>query len=67
MDNDTLMFAAIFLVAIVVICAGVVVVALNRVGSPSKARLQKRRSNSRQGRRSDGTPMSPLPRRNFMK
>ena len=44
MDNDTLMFAAIFLVAITVICSGVVMVALNRVGSASKARLQKRRT-----------------------
>jgi len=44
MDNDTLMFAAIFLVAITVICAGVVMVALNRVGSSSKARRQKRKT-----------------------
>ena len=47
MDNDTMMFAAIFLVAIVVICAGVVMVALNRVGGTSKARQLKRRSNYR--------------------
>jgi hypothetical protein len=46
MDSDTLMFAAIFMVAIVVICAGVVVVALNRIGSTSKA-LKKRRPNYR--------------------
>lgn len=44
MDNDTLMFAAIFLVAITVICAGVVAVALNRVGSKPKGRLQKRKT-----------------------
>jgi NhaP-type Na+/H+ or K+/H+ antiporter len=44
MENDTLMFAAIFLVAISVICAGVVMVAMNRVGHASKARLQKRRT-----------------------
>ena len=46
MDNDTLMFAAIFLVAIIVICAGVVAVAFNRIGSTSKA-LKKRRPNYR--------------------
>jgi hypothetical protein len=46
MDNDTLMFAAIFLVSIVVICAGVVAVAFNRIGSKSKA-LKKRRPNYR--------------------
>ncbi len=44
MNNDTLMFAAIFLVSITVICAGVVMVALNRVGGTPKARAQKRRS-----------------------
>jgi hypothetical protein len=44
MENDTLMFAAIFLVAIVVICAGVVTVAFSRIGSTSKA-LKKRRPN----------------------
>lgn len=44
MNNDTLMFAAIFLIAITVICAGVVMVALNRIGSTSKARRQKRRT-----------------------
>lgn len=44
MDNDTLMFAAIFLISITLICAGVVMVALNRVGSTSKSRAQKRRS-----------------------
>ena len=43
MDNDTLMFAAMFLLAITVICAGVVMVALNRVGHTSK-RLQKRKT-----------------------
>jgi hypothetical protein len=46
MDNDTLMFAAIFLVAIIVICAGVVALAFNRIGSTSKA-LKKRRPNYR--------------------
>jgi hypothetical protein len=46
MDNDTLMFAAIFLAAIIIICAGVVAVAFNRVGSTSKA-LKKRRPNYR--------------------
>ena len=44
MDNDTLMFAAIFLVSITVICAGVVVVALNRIGGPSKPRPHKRKT-----------------------
>ena len=44
MANDTLMFAAIFLISIAVICAGVVMVALNRVGAPSRARALKRRS-----------------------
>jgi hypothetical protein len=44
MNNDTLMFAAIFLVAIILICAGVVVVTLRRLGSTSKTRLQKRRT-----------------------
>ena len=46
MDNDTMMFAAIFLVAVTVICAGVVAVAFNRIGSTSKA-LKKRRRNYR--------------------
>ena len=44
MDNDTLMFAAIFLVSITVISAGVVAVALNRVGHTSKVGFQKRRT-----------------------
>lgn len=44
MENETLMFAAIFLVTITVICAGVVAVALNRVGHTSKGRLQKRKT-----------------------
>ena len=44
MDNETLMFAAIFLVDITAICGGVVMVALNRVGHTSKGRLQKRRT-----------------------
>ena len=44
MNNDALMFAAIFLISITVICAGVVMVALNRVGHTSRARLQKRRT-----------------------
>ena len=42
MDNDALIFAAIFVIAITVICAGVVMVALNRVGSASKARSKRR-------------------------
>ncbi len=46
MDNDMLMFAAIFLVSITVICAGVVAVALNRVGSASRAR-QRHKANYR--------------------
>ena len=46
MDNDTLMFAAIFLASVIVICAGVVAVALNRIGSTPKA-LKKRRPNYR--------------------
>lgn len=44
MNNDMLMFAAIFVISITVICAGVVMVALNQVGSGSKGRLQKRRT-----------------------
>ena len=44
MGSDTLMFAAIFLIAIVVICAGVVMVALNRVGSSSRARRRHKAS-----------------------
>jgi len=44
MNDDTLMFAAIFLVCITVICAGVVAVALNRVGTRSKGRFRKRRT-----------------------
>ena len=43
MDNDTMIFAAIFLISITLICAGVVMVALNRVGSTSKG-PQRRRS-----------------------
>ena len=44
MENDTMMFAIIFLVSITVICAGVVAVALTRVGGQSKTRRQKRRT-----------------------
>jgi len=44
MNSDMLMFAVVFVVAITVVCAGVVMVALNRVGNTSKARAQKRRS-----------------------
>ena len=44
MDKDMLMFAAIIPVAIIVICNGVVMVALNRVGHTSRARLNKRRT-----------------------
>lgn len=44
MNDNTLMFAAIFLVSITVICAGVVAVAFNRVGTGSKGRVPKRRT-----------------------
>ncbi len=50
MNNETLMFAAIFLVSIIVICAGVVMVALNRVGSTTSA-TRKRRVNYRASHR----------------
>lgn len=36
MDNGTLVFAAVFLMSITVICTGVVMVALNGVGHTSK-------------------------------
>jgi hypothetical protein len=41
MNNDALMFAVIFIVATTLICAGVVMVALNRIGSAAKFRPRK--------------------------
>jgi hypothetical protein len=43
MNNDALMFAAIFIVVITVICAGVVMVALNRIASASNVRARRRK------------------------
>jgi len=43
MNNDTLMFVAAFIVAITVICAGVVMAALNRIGSTSNVRTRRRK------------------------
>jgi hypothetical protein len=42
MNNDALMFAVIFIVATTLICAGVVMVAFNRVGSAANFRPRKR-------------------------
>ncbi len=42
MNNDALMFAVIFIVATTLICAGVVMVALNRIGSAAKFRPRRR-------------------------
>ncbi len=42
MNNDALMFAVIFIVATTLICAGVVMVALNRVGTRRMFRPRKR-------------------------
>ena len=47
MNNDALMFAVIFIVATTLICAGVVMVAVNRVGSASYARSRRRKSGYR--------------------
>jgi hypothetical protein len=44
MNNDALMFAVIFIVATTLICAGVVMVALNRIRDASNVRRRKRRS-----------------------
>jgi hypothetical protein len=41
MNNDALMFAVIFIVATTLICAGVVMVALNRIKSASNFRPRK--------------------------
>lgn len=50
MDNDALMFVAIFVIATTVICAGVVMVAFNRIGS-SGARSRKRKTGYRSSQR----------------
>jgi hypothetical protein len=42
MNNDALMFAVIFIVATTLICAGVVMVALNRVRDAANVRSRKR-------------------------
>ncbi|HEY1898034.1 MAG TPA: hypothetical protein VGG62_17275 [Terracidiphilus sp.] len=42
MNNDALMFAVIFIVATTLICAGVVMVALNRVRDAANVRPRKR-------------------------
>ena len=42
MNNDALMFVLIFIIATTLICAGVVMVALNRIGSASNFRPRKR-------------------------
>ena len=47
MNNDLLMFAAIFIVAISVLCGGVFLVMLNRIGSSSRMRLRKRKTGYR--------------------
>jgi|HubBroStandDraft_2_1064218.scaffolds.fasta_scaffold234981_2 hypothetical protein len=47
MNNDVLVFAVIFTVAITVICAGVIMVALNRVGATANARPRRRKSGYR--------------------
>jgi hypothetical protein len=47
MNDDVLMFAAIFIVAVVAICGGVFLVTLNRVGISSRARPRRRKSGYR--------------------
>jgi hypothetical protein len=42
MNNDALMFAVIFIVATTLICAGVVIVALNRIGNTANFRPRRR-------------------------
>jgi hypothetical protein len=42
MNNDAMMFAIVFIVATTLICAGVVMVALNRIGNAGKFRPRKR-------------------------
>jgi hypothetical protein len=42
MNNDALMFAVIFIVATTLICAGVMMVALNRIRDASNVRRRKR-------------------------
>jgi hypothetical protein len=49
MNNDALMFAVIFIVATTLICAGVVMVALNRVRDAANVRSRKRKSRYRPG------------------
>lgn len=43
MDGDTLIFAAIFMVAITGLCGGVVLFALNRVSSASNTLRHRRK------------------------
>jgi FlaG/FlaF family flagellin (archaellin) len=47
MNNDVLVFAVIFIIAITVICAGVVMAALNRVSGTANARRRRRKSGYR--------------------
>ncbi len=47
MNNDGLMFAVIFIVATTLICAGVVMVALNRVRDAANVRPHRRGSRYR--------------------
>jgi len=47
MNNDVLVFAVIFIVAITLICAGVVMVALNQVDAAANVRLRRRKSGYR--------------------
>jgi hypothetical protein len=47
MNNDLLMFAAIFIVAISVLCGGVFLVMVNRIGTSSRTRLRKRKTGYR--------------------
>ena len=55
MDGDTLIFAAIFMIAIMGLCGGVVLLALSRVSSASQA-LRHRRA---------GVPHSPTRHRAY--
>ena len=41
MNNDALIFVAIFIIATTIICAGVVMVALNRIGSAASPRKRR--------------------------
>ena len=41
MNNDAMMFAVIFIVATTLVCAGVVMIALNRIGKAANFRPRK--------------------------